>query len=102
LRRAHACFALAKRDRQTVGGFAPFENGLRSMLDSDVKPAPSPAITVLSTCPQCTANLVVLRIIPGRADSEYWTMRCTRCGGIHLDIVKPHARVFRMDGSAIS
>jgi hypothetical protein len=29
----------------------------------------------------------VLRIIPGRADAEYWTMRCTRCGGIHLDIV---------------
>jgi hypothetical protein len=48
------------------------------MLDSDVKPAPSPATKVLSTCPQCTANLVVLRIIPGRADSEYWTMRCTR------------------------
>jgi hypothetical protein len=30
----------------------------------------------------------VLRIIPGRAGAEYWTMRCTRCGGIHLNIVK--------------
>jgi len=33
---------------------------------------------------------VVLSIIPGRADRggcEYWTMRCTSCGGIHLDIV---------------
>jgi len=72
------------------------------MLDIDVKPAPSPAATVLSNCPQCTADLVVLRIIPGRAGSEYWTMRCTRCGGIHLDIVKPRAQVFRIDGQAIS
>jgi hypothetical protein len=43
------------------------------------------ATPVLSTCPDCSASLAVLRIIPGRA--EYWTMRCTRCGGIHLDIV---------------
>jgi hypothetical protein len=90
----------ARRDRCTAGGFAPFENGLRSMLDSDVKPAPSPA--VLSNCPQCDADLAVLRIIPGRAGAEYWTMRCTKCGGIHLDIVKPRARMFQMDGSAIS
>jgi hypothetical protein len=26
-------------------------------------------------------------VISGRAGAEYWTMRCTRCGGIHLDIV---------------
>jgi len=45
------------------------------------------ATPTLSTCPDCSASLAVLRIIPGRA--EYWTMRCTRCGGIHLDIVKP-------------
>ena len=43
------------------------------------------ATPTLSTCPDCSASLAVLRIIPGRA--EYWTMRCTRCGGIHLDIV---------------
>ena len=24
----------------------------------------------------------------GRGGCEYWTMRCTRCGGIHLDIVE--------------
>lgn len=72
------------------------------MLDTDVKPAPLSAVPVLSNCPQCTADLVVLRIIPGRAGSEYWTMRCTKCGGIHLDIVKPRARVFQMDGAAIS
>jgi uncharacterized Zn finger protein len=43
---------------------------------------------VPSNCPDCSASLSVLRIIPGRAGAEYWTMRCTRCGGIHLDIVK--------------
>jgi len=45
---------------------------------------------VMSACPNCSAGLVVLRIIPGRSGRggcEYWTMRCTRCGGIHLDIV---------------
>lgn len=42
---------------------------------------------VMSNCPDCRAQLTVLRIIPGRAGAEYWTMRCTRCGGIHLDIV---------------
>jgi hypothetical protein len=30
----------------------------------------------------------VLRVIGGRGGTEYWTMRCTRCGGIHLDIVQ--------------
>ena len=38
----------------------------------------------------------MLRVIPGRAKSEsrsesrteYWTLRCTKCGGIHLDILK--------------
>jgi uncharacterized Zn finger protein len=48
----------------------------------------SPPDTVLSSCPECDAGLAVLRIIPGRAGCEYWTLRCTRCGGIHLDIVK--------------
>ena len=46
---------------------------------------------VLSACPQCSAGLVVLKIIPGRigrGGCEYWTMRCTRCGGIHLNIVE--------------
>jgi uncharacterized Zn finger protein len=58
------------------------------MLKSETKPTQSPA-PALSNCPQCNAPLAVLRIIAGRAGSEYWTMRCTRCGGIHLDIVKP-------------
>jgi hypothetical protein len=29
-------------------------------------------------------------VIGGRAGCEYWTMRCTDCGGIHLDILEPH------------
>lgn len=64
------------------------------MLESESKPAPSASAAVLSNCPQCDAQLAVLRVIGGRAGAEYWTMRCTRCGGIHLDIVKspPSAR----------
>jgi len=46
---------------------------------------------VRSKCPDCSGRLTVLRIIPGRAASEYWTMRCVSCGGIHLDILKPVA-----------
>ena len=52
------------------------------------------ATPALSACPQCSAGLVVLKIIPGRigrGGCEYWTLRCTRCGGIHLDIVEPAA-----------
>ena len=41
----------------------------------------------LTACPDCRSDLAVLRIIPGRA-ADYWTMRCTRCGGIHLDVVE--------------
>jgi uncharacterized Zn finger protein len=50
-------------------------------------PAAQPSKPVMSNCPECNATLAILRIIPGRAGAEYWTMRCTRCGGIHLDIV---------------
>ena len=46
----------------------------------------------MSHCPECSAGLVVMSVIPGRVGRsggcEYWTMRCTRCGGIHLDIVE--------------
>jgi len=47
-----------------------------------------PQVKVRSNCPECDASLKVLSIISGRAGSEYWTMRCIKCGGIHLDIVK--------------
>ena len=49
--------------------------------------------SVRSNCPDCKARLTVLRIISGRAGSEYWTLRCTRCGGIHLDIIKAVAEL---------
>ena len=47
-----------------------------------------PSRTVRSICPDCNARLVILRVIGGRGTSEYWTLRCSRCGGIHLDIVE--------------
>jgi uncharacterized Zn finger protein len=50
--------------------------------------------SVRSNCPQCEARLAVLRVIPGRAGCEYWTLRCTRCGGIHLDIIRAAAGAF--------
>jgi uncharacterized Zn finger protein len=46
---------------------------------------------VRTNCPECRGSLTVMRVINGKAQSEYWTLRCTRCGGIHLDIVKPQA-----------
>ena len=54
--------------------------------------------TVLSICPECDGDLAVLRVIGGRAGSEYWTMRCTDCGGIHLDILEPRLSVVDGDG----
>jgi hypothetical protein len=47
----------------------------------------TPSIGIRSNCPDCDGQLRVLRVIGGRAGAEYWTMRCTRCGGIHLDIL---------------
>jgi uncharacterized Zn finger protein len=53
-----------------------------------VSKAPAHSTAARSDCPDCRADLAVLRIIQGRGGAEYWTMRCTGCGGIHLDIVK--------------
>ncbi len=61
------------------------------MPSFEVLPAASGS-PALSACPECSGGLAVLKIIPGRVGRggcEYWTMRCTRCGGIHLDIVEP-------------
>jgi hypothetical protein len=58
----------------------------------EVVPTAASPTPVLSACPHCSGGLAVLKIIPGRVGRggcEYWTMRCTRCGGIHLDIVEP-------------
>jgi predicted RNA-binding Zn-ribbon protein involved in translation (DUF1610 family) len=53
-----------------------------------VPSAPAHSGKARSHCPDCKGDLAVLRIIPGRAQSEYWTLRCTKCGGIYLDILK--------------
>jgi uncharacterized Zn finger protein len=54
------------------------------MLDTEVNPSEA----ARSNCPDCDGELRVLRVIGGRAGNEYWTMRCVRCGGIHLDIIR--------------
>ena len=59
------------------------------MRDTDSEPVRPAPHSVMSNCPNCDAELAVLRVIGGRAGAEYWTMQCTGCGGIHLDIVKP-------------
>ncbi|KRQ17208.1 hypothetical protein AOQ71_03200 [Bradyrhizobium manausense] len=51
---------------------------------------------VLSICPECDGDLAVVRVIGGGC--EYWTMRCTDCGGIHLDILEPRLTVVDGDG----
>jgi len=53
---------------------------------------------VLSNCPECDGDLTVLRVIPGRAGCEYWAMRCTDCGGLHLDILEPRVVAEDDDG----
>ena len=59
------------------------------MLDSDSQPNSPPTAPALPQCPECSARRAILRIITGRSGCEYWTMRCTGCGAIHLDIVNP-------------
>jgi hypothetical protein len=56
------------------------------------------ARSVRSSCPECNGNLTVLRVISGRAGCEYWAMRCTACGGIHLDILEPRTARADEDG----
>ena len=58
-----------------------------AMPQCEADPTP-PSPQMRTNCPDCEAELAVLRIIPGRAGAEYWTMRCTHCGGIHLNIVE--------------
>ncbi len=66
--------------------------------ESEPAAPPSPQ-QAMSSCPDCNAELAVLRIIPGRG-AEYWTMRCTRCGGIHLYIVKATSQTAGSVGAA--
>ncbi|WP_426411573.1 hypothetical protein [Bradyrhizobium ganzhouense] len=67
----------------------------------DVEDAQRPKIysrKVLAICPECDGDLTVLRVIGGHAGCEYWTMRCTDCGGIHLDILEPRLTVVDGEG----
>ena len=44
----------------------------------------------VSNCPDCSAlALGPAASSPAAPVPEYWTMRCTRCGGVHLDIINP-------------
>jgi uncharacterized Zn finger protein len=61
------------------------------MQYSELRPGAS-GDPVRAACPECSGGMTLLKIIPGRVGRggcEYWTMRCTRCGGIHLDIIEP-------------
>jgi hypothetical protein len=67
----------------TASGSAPKAVPHRRLNRTDLA-SPPPSVAL----PGMQRGLVVLRIIPARRGGcEYWTMRCTRCGGIHLDIV---------------
>ena len=61
---------------------------------------PATPRSVRSQCPDCPGSLAVMRVIGGRAGSEYWTLRCVRCGSIQLDIVHPAIRVGHDDAPA--
>jgi hypothetical protein len=82
-----------RSDRGRESSHRPLHAPAGDVGGTTIKIVPQPerilqATPALSNCPDCSASLAVLRIIPGRGGAEYWTMRCTRCGGIHLDIVK--------------
>jgi hypothetical protein len=68
-------------------------------IDETEPLARSHRCSVMSTCPDCAGELAVLRVIGGRAGCEYGTMRCTTCGGIHLDILKPQGDLANDEGS---
>jgi uncharacterized Zn finger protein len=70
----------------------PLDPRLLSPLSRDVR----------TDCPECRGILAVMRVITGRAGSEYWTMRCTRCGGIHLDIVNPRTSASLHDNAPVA
>ena len=51
-------------------------------------PTPPAAPGIRTNCPHCAADLVLLRVISGRAGNDYWVQLCEQCSSIHLDIVK--------------
>ena len=57
------------------------------MPQLDTREAPQCSRTTRADCPQCGGQLVVMRVI-GAREADYWTLRCVRCGAIHLEVVK--------------
>ena len=51
-----------------------------------------PVYAVRTRCPDCDAELSVLRVITGRGGAEYWAMQCSDCNGVHLDIIEQPTR----------
>jgi len=66
-----------------------FDRRLRSPLSRKVR----------IDCPECRGGFAILRVIAGRVGSEYWIMRCTRCGDIHLDIINPRVKLAEHEGA---
>jgi uncharacterized Zn finger protein len=60
------------------------------MPQLDIRKHPKAACTVRNDCPECGADLALMRVMGGRR-TEYWTMRCVRCGTIHLNIIETPA-----------
>lgn len=74
-------------------GTAQVKKGQSAMSVIEFQDPSRPRIyarAVLTNCPECDGDLTVLRVIGGRAGCEYWAMRCTDCGGLHLDILEPY------------
>ena len=61
------------------------------MPNLEIAQVPRSSRPIRAECPECHGELAILRVFGGRAGTEYWTQRCTSCGGIHLDIVQPAA-----------
>jgi hypothetical protein len=58
------------------------------MASLDTIKTPLAAPSLRTECSDSRGELALVRVVGGRAGAEYWTRRCTRCGGIHLDVVQ--------------
>lgn len=67
-------------------------------VDNTQQPVRFYSRKAISRCPDCAGDLAILRVIGGRAGNEYWAMRCTACGGIHLDILELATRPGQDEG----
>jgi uncharacterized Zn finger protein len=56
------------------------------MPQLETPPRPQALSALHHDCPECGGRLTLMRVLEGR-EVDYWTKRCIRCGGLHLDIV---------------